>query len=279
MSDIIISSQEQFNNLPDEFEEYHNIYFDCKRTIIIDRKIKNCKYVAQNNSDLVLKKSCTLIAKDKSYVVAYGESEVEAYDFSKVDFWGFSKGYLYDKSLGYCFANSAVKAFDTSCAEAHGHSSVSGLNKSLILDYTGTSKIDLKDKSVCYELSYHHNSSDNFINLKNISSLDELIKVLKIKDKIKLYKHIPEIDLSYWESNPEFDLDNCDIIYTNSGYINYNFAIIESHHNSFEIPIALEINKEDLLYSIEANKTFPFLICFKKCTFLHRIDDNGRKIK
>jgi hypothetical protein len=154
MKTIKIESQEQWDNLPSEFDEYIELQIHCN--LIIRGTPKNSqidtygssqvyaygssrvsahdssRVSAHDSSRVSAHDSSRVSAHDSSRVSAHDSSRVYAYDSSRVDAYGSSRVYAYDSSRVYAYDSSRVYAYDSSRVSAHDSSQVSAHDSSQV---------------------------------------------------------------------------------------------------------------------------------------------------
>ena len=124
MKVITIKSREEWDALPESFEEYTRVEIECQLSVA--RKIGNSSVVARGNSSVE--------AWGNSSVVARGNSSVEAWGNSSVVAWG----------------NSSVVARENSSVEARGNSSVEAWGNSCIRIWSAIKKLSMFGFSVLF---------------------------------------------------------------------------------------------------------------------------------
>jgi len=154
MSEIIVKSQLDWDQIPDDFKGY--IYIQSDTRIVVEKR-KGCKVVARDNSSVLAYGDSSVVALENSSVVAWensvvnawdnsvveargnssivarGNSSVWALDNSVVKAWGNSSVEARDNSVVKAWDNSVVKAWDNSVVEARGNSSVVALENSSVV--------------------------------------------------------------------------------------------------------------------------------------------------
>jgi len=115
MSEIIVTRQGEWDEIPKEFDGYVYIKSPADTKIVIAKK-KGLRVVARGNSQVV--------AWGNSQVVAWENSQVVAWENSQVEAWGNSQVVARENSQVVAWGNSQVEAWENSQVEAWGNSQV-----------------------------------------------------------------------------------------------------------------------------------------------------------
>ena len=169
MSEITVTTQQQFDNLP---RDYHGIIY-IKFGTPYDRAIVRWRY-------------------DFASVVALGNSSVEAFGNSSVE--------ARENSAVKAFGNSSVEAWENSAVEARGNSYVEACGNSSVVAW-GNSQIN--QKSIVSKIKV----SGNARIVRDPCSIDEYVDFYGIENsngKAKLFKAVRKRDGLYrsgWDSD------------------------------------------------------------------------------
>jgi hypothetical protein len=128
MSEIIVKSQLDWDQIPDDFKGYIYIQSDTRITI-------------------TERKGCKVVALDNSSVLALGNSSVEAWDNSSVEAWGNSSVKALDNSSVVALDNSVVEAWDNSVVEAWGNVQVCKYSDFVSISTQGNARIVILPKT------------------------------------------------------------------------------------------------------------------------------------
>ena len=124
LDEIIVKSQKELDDIPEDFEGIIYIEFGT----YWNRAIVNKKYigsvVARENSSVVARGHSSVEAWENSSVVARGHSSVVARENSSVEAWENSSVEARENSSVVARGHSSVEAWENSSVEARGHSSV-----------------------------------------------------------------------------------------------------------------------------------------------------------
>jgi hypothetical protein len=127
MKEIIISTQAELDNLPNNFSEFTLILIKggtFGNKIIIRVARENSSVVARGNSSVEARENSSVVASGNSSVEASGNSSVVASGNSSVVAWGNSSVEASGNSSVVAWENSSVEARGNSSVEAWGNSSV-----------------------------------------------------------------------------------------------------------------------------------------------------------
>jgi len=145
MNEIIITNQNEIDNLPDSFEIYTIIKIKSKNTIVVRKARDNSHVQARDNSHVE--------ARDNSHVQARDNSHVEARDNSHVQAWDNSHVEARDNSHVEARDNSHVEARDNSHVDARDNSHVQARDNSHVQAWDNSTGKILSDISF---LSVNH---------------------------------------------------------------------------------------------------------------------------
>lgn len=135
INEIVVSTQEELDAVPDDFEG--RIYIKSNAIIIIRKKYFQ-RVMVSGNSYVIAKEKSTVEAFDDSYVQVEGDACVTARDNTRV----IARENSYVKARG----TSIVTAYDNSCVVASGNSSIKALRNSNIIAHDISSVVTY-DKS------------------------------------------------------------------------------------------------------------------------------------
>nr|DAL72032.1 MAG TPA: hypothetical protein [Caudoviricetes sp.] len=134
MSEITVTTQQQFDNLP---RDYHGrIYI--KFGTPYDRAIVRWRY---DFASVVARENSSVEAWENSSVEAWGNSSVEAFGNSSVEAFGNSSVVAFGNSSVVAHGNSAVEARGNSYVEAFGNSSVVARENSAVEAFENSSVV------------------------------------------------------------------------------------------------------------------------------------------
>ena len=129
MSEIIVKSQLDWDQIPDDFKGY--IYIQSDTRIVVEKR-KGCKVVARDNSSVLAYGDSSVVALENSSVVAWENSVVNAWDNSVVEARGNSSIVARGNSSVWALDNSVVKAWGNSSVEARDNSVVKAWDNSVV---------------------------------------------------------------------------------------------------------------------------------------------------
>ena len=108
LTEITVKSQEEFNEIPDDFKGRIYIQFGTYfNKAIINRKFYR-SVVARENSSVVARENSSVEARENSSVVARENSSVEAWENSSVVAWGNSSVVAWENSSVVASANAQI---------------------------------------------------------------------------------------------------------------------------------------------------------------------------
>jgi len=126
MTHIVITTQADFDALPDRFEAYTIIEIRAKSIVISGRR---------DNSSIE--------ARDNSSVRARDNSSIEARDNSSIEAWGNSSIVARDNSSVQARDNSSVQAWENSSVQARGNSSIQARDNSFCRIFCAGANVEL----------------------------------------------------------------------------------------------------------------------------------------
>ena len=124
LSEITVKSQEELDDIPDDFEGRIYIEFGIPWDKAIVRKRYYRNVEARGNSSVVAWENSSVEARENSSVVAWENSSVEAWENSSVEAWENSSVVARENSSVEARENSSVVAWENSSVEARENSSV-----------------------------------------------------------------------------------------------------------------------------------------------------------
>lgn len=160
MSEIIVKSQLDWDQIPDDFKGY--IYIQSDTRIVVEKR-KGCKVVALGNSSVLVLRDSSIVARNNSSVVAWENSLVEAWDNSSIEALenssviargnslvearGDSSVWALENSSVVAWENSVVKAWDNSVVEARGNVQVCKYSDFVSISTQGNARIVILPKT------------------------------------------------------------------------------------------------------------------------------------
>jgi hypothetical protein len=146
MSEIIVKTQQEFDNIPDEFKGYIYIQSEPDSRIIIAKR--KGIIVAWGNSSVVARENSSVEAWGNSSVEAWGNSSVVARENSSVEAWGNSSVVARENSSVEAWENSSVEARENSSVVARENSSVEAWGNSSVVARENSSVEAMVNSSV-----------------------------------------------------------------------------------------------------------------------------------
>ena len=139
---LTIHSQQEFDNLPDKFDDFTYIYIKSVPSIkiFVGKARENSSVVAWENSSVEAWENSSVEARGNSSVVARGNSSVEARENSSVE--------ARENSSVVAWENSSVVARGNSSVEARGNSSVVARGNSSVVAWENSSVVARGNSSV-----------------------------------------------------------------------------------------------------------------------------------
>jgi hypothetical protein len=152
--EITVRSQEEFNDIPDDYKGRIYIEFGVYgNRAIVDRKFyrsvearENSSVEAWGNSSVEARENSSVVAWGNSSVEAWENSSVEARENSSVEAWGNSSVVARENSSVVARENSSVEAWGNSSVEAWGNSSVEAWGNSSV-EARGNSSVEAWENS------------------------------------------------------------------------------------------------------------------------------------
>ena len=148
MKTLKITSQREWNALPERFDEFTAVEIVGKRWIIIKRSPGNARVYARENSKVDAQGKAIVEARENAKVIAWGNAEVIAWGDSSVEAWENSKVYArgnakvvarenadvvaYENVKVIAWGDADVVAYDNSKVVAWGDANVEALNNSIV---------------------------------------------------------------------------------------------------------------------------------------------------
>jgi len=80
----VVTTQEEFNKLPNWFVKPTTIEIWATERITVSRKIKNGRIEVRGHSQVLAVGTSAVVAREYSYVLAWNESSIEARDYSHI---------------------------------------------------------------------------------------------------------------------------------------------------------------------------------------------------
>ena len=118
MKIIVVTTQKEFDDLPEKFSQYTRIEIRASSRIVVKKARENSSVVARESSSVEAWENSSVVARENSSVVARGSSSVEAWENSSVMAW--------ENSSVVARGQSLVRAFSAGIKLAlHGFSILS----------------------------------------------------------------------------------------------------------------------------------------------------------
>jgi len=260
MKSIKITSQEQWDNLPEKFKNPTQLIIRCDLTITN----------VPCNSRAVLRGS--------SIAELRGNSSAELLDNSRAELWDNSRAMLRGNSI----------------AELWGSSSVELWNNSVAYEYSKNTSVKLNHSSVCFTED-KRNRSGNFIIMhrREVNTNDDWLREYGIEEnrgKVILYKRVSadfktqegtENETS-WEigsvvEHPDWNPSEDECGKGKFHAVPRPYFADQFRSKRGDRYIAIEIDKEDL-YAWTDNPSYPYKIGFRKGKVLYECNFLGEKI-
>jgi hypothetical protein len=118
MKTITVKTQEEFDELPNNFEEYTTIYIDSTASIwiTVNRRWENAHVVSRENAHVVALENAHVVARGNAHVVAWGNAHVVA--------WGSAHVVSRENAHVVALENAHVVALENVHVEAWGSAHV-----------------------------------------------------------------------------------------------------------------------------------------------------------
>ena len=164
MAEIIVTSQEQLNNIPVDYDGRIIISFGTSYDrAVVHRTFKysvvevyrdSCVIVWGSNSVIAYENS-SVIAREDSGVIAYDNSVVIVCENSSVAAWEDSSVIAYDNSVVKAYGNSSVAAWGNSYVEAWENSQITDRQINGTIITNGNARIVYDPKTIDEYLAAH----------------------------------------------------------------------------------------------------------------------------
>ena len=246
-NEIIITSQKEWDKLPDSFKVLTNI-------------------IIKTDSSFVLKINRIL---SNSTVFASGNSTVSASGNSTVSASGNSTVYAYGNSIVYASGNSTVYAYSESCdISLSGYAIVFIIKKPKSIKKTKTNTVIVPKPILNLKDWFEYN---------NIKLIQKVVLYKKVSNDFKTQENTKNETI--WTIGKVLEHLNWTPDNEECGEGKYH-ACSEPHfcdqfrNNANDKYIAIEIDKKDLF--VWKNPNYKHKIAFKKCKVLYECDIEGK---
>jgi hypothetical protein len=272
MKEIIVTTQQELDALPDRFDEYTNIVIKGKRYdwIAVNKARENSSVEARENSSVEAWENSSVVARENSSVVARENSSVEAWENSSVEAWENSSVVARENSSVVAWENSVVRVLSASVKLAlHGFSVA-------FLPITINLKIEKKSEhshiQVVQELGWFEcNAVDKTATVVLYKRVSSDFKTQENKKNETLWQIGSTVEHPAWNPS-EAECGEGKFHACSRPYFCDEFRSTKGDRY-----VAIEIAAEDL-YEWTKFPDYPHKIGFRKGTVMYECDRFGKKL-
>ena len=257
MKEIIVSSQVDFDALPNSFDEYTRILIkNTTSKLVVKISRENSSVVAWENSSVEARGNSSVVARENSSVVARENSSVEAWENSSVVAW--------ENCVVRIFSDYLKKIVLYGFAVA-------------IVSSTITVNIEKKSEychvQIIKSLGWFENNG--------VEKTPTVTLYKKVSKDFKTQENIKNETLWIIGStleHPAWNPNNGECGEGKFHACSRPYFCDEFRNNKGDRYIAISINSEDL-HEWTGNVSYPYKIAFRKGTVLYECDRFGKELK